>query len=404
MTVHSKSPAIAPAMTSPEATPPPPALGRGLVFAMAAAAGLAVANIYYSQPMLGQMERALPGGLATLIPTATQLGYAAGLFLLVPLGDLIERRRLIVVQFLAVAVALAASALAPGAVVALLAALMLGAAASVAQQIVPLAAHLAAPERRGAIVGMVMSGLLTGILLSRALAGFVAAHAGWREMFWLGVPLALGSAALMAWRLPHSRPQGGMGYGRLMGSLAGLWREFPELRRATLTQALIFGAFMAFWTILALRLEQPPFALGSEVAGLFGIVGAVGILAAPLAGRIADSKGPHRMIVLGAALCLAGWAVLAAWVSVAGMVVGVIVLDFAMQSALISHQHIIYALRPEARSRINTLFMGGMFLGGAGGSGTATLAWSVGGWGGVAALGLGLGALATLLQAARRKA
>ncbi|WP_404373647.1 MFS transporter [Sphingomonas sp. MMS24-J45] len=373
-------------------------LGAAVNFAMAVAAGAAVANIYYNQPMLGIMERDLPGSITSFVPTATQLGYAAGLFLLVPLGDLIERKRLIVLQFGGLAVALAIAAIAPGAPMMILASLLVGVLSTVAQQIVPLAAHLSTPERRGATVGTVMAGLLCGILLSRTLAGFVATHAGWREMFWLGVPIALGAGALMAAILPRSVPDTDHSSGPLIRSLAGLWSEFGALRKAAITQALLFAGFSAFWTILALRLQEPRFSLGADVAGLFGIVGAVGVLAAPVAGRIADRRGPHLVVLLGAVLTLAAWTVFGVFGTIGGLIVGVMLLDFGVQSALVSNQHVVYALRPEARARLNTIFMGAMFLGGAAGSAGATFAWSAGGWTTVNLLGVVVSGIGVLIQ------
>lgn len=383
----------------PASTPPAPVADRRLIFAAAAAAGLAVANIYYNQPMLAMIEAEVPGPLTGAIPTATQFGYALGLFLLVPLGDIVERRRLIVVQFGVLAVALALAASAPDALLIVLSSLLVGLAATVAQQIVPLAAHLSPPERRGSTVGTILAGILAGILLSRTLAGFVATHGGWRAMFWLGVPLALVAGGLMAAVLPRSRPETTMGYGKLLRSIGHLWREFPELRRAAVTQALIFAAFTVFWTILPFYLSEPPFGLGAEVAGLFGVLGVVGILAAPLAGKITDWYGPTYVVAIGAVLAVMSWVVLGAWGALLGLAAGVLLLDIAMQVALVANQHVVFALRAEARARLNTVLMGSMFLGGAFGSAAATGAWQAARWPAVVGLGIALCIAATVIQA-----
>ncbi|NID05119.1 MFS transporter [Luteibacter jiangsuensis] len=386
-------------------TRPASAPGRGTLFAMALAAGLAVASIYYNQPMLGVMSSSLHDArVSGWIPTLTQLGYAAGLLFLLPLGDMLERRRLIVVQFGILALALVVMALAPGLAVLAVASVLVGAAATVAQQIVPFAAILSAPEKRGAAIGTVMSGLLTGILLSRTLAGIVSSVAGWRTMFWVAVPLALLGAVLMARSLPAHHPARKLRYGDLLGSLIHLWRNEPVLRRAAATQAMLFASFSVFWTTLALRLAEPPLNLGAASAGLFGIVGAVGVAMAPVAGRVADRRGPAPVIALGAAATVLAWLVFGFWQSLAGLVVGVIVLDFGVQIALVSNQHLIYGLHPEYKSRLNTLFMTTMFVGGALGSSLAAVAWHRGGWPVVCVLGgvLPIGAL--LLSLARRRA
>ena len=373
------------------------------LYSMAAASGIAVANIYYNQPMLGIMERDFPGeAITAFIPTATQLGYALGLFFILPLGDILHRRKLIVGQFIILAAALVLTALAPTAWTLLAASFMVGASATVAQQIVPFAASLAEPEKRGSIIGTVMAGVLSGILFSRTLSGFVGAHFGWREMFWLGAPLALAASALMYATLPDHAPVSRMAYRNALKSLAHLWKHEDALRSAALMQAALFGSFTAFWTVLALYLATPKFGLGADIAGLFGIIGAVGVFAAPLAGRIADRKGPHFVVWLGIVLTIAAWLMFGLWSSLIALVIGVIVLDFGTQSALVSNQHIVYALNPEARSRLNTIFMSAMFFGGAAGAALASTAWSADGWTGVTALGGALGGVALLIKATAR--
>ncbi|MFM0166513.1 Predicted arabinose efflux permease, MFS family [Burkholderia sp. GAS332] len=390
-TVGSESPAQSAAPEEPGLTHQ---LDSSLLMVMAVACGVFVANIYYNQPILELLQQAFPRspGLVNLVPTATQLGFACGLFFLVPLGDRIDRRKLILGQTALLIVALVCLAAAPNAWLLVIASAVVGIAGSVAQQVVPFAAELAGAKRRGQVVGTVMSGLLCGILLGRAVGGFTADHWGWRATFWLGAAMTAIVWVMLLVRLPHSEPKTRHSYFRLMKSLIELWREEPSLRRATCIQAAMFGSFIGLWTILALRLHEA-FGLGADVAGLMGIVGAAGILIAPLAGRVADRRGPHAVIGLGCLIMLLSYAVLGLWGSLVGLIVGIILLDFGEQSALISNQHVVYALRPEARSRLNTLFMSGMFVGGAAGSWGASLSWRLGGWHAACVFG---GALALL--------
>ncbi|UYA61587.1 putative MFS-type transporter [Pectobacterium sp. F1-1] len=376
--------------------------GKLLIFSMAAASGISVANIYYNQPMLGVMSESFTSsGAVSLIPTVTQLGYALGLLLLVPLGDKFDRRRLIVWQFLMLA--LASAALSTSAVALLSASLLIGFGATAAQQIVPAAAALANAKQRGAIVGTVMSGLLSGILLSRTIAGLVAESAGWRAMFWLSVPLALAGAWAMGRMLPASPSNQTVRYRELMHSLVTLWRGERALRKATLIQALLFASFSAFWSVLALYLESGRFQMGAAAAGLFGVIGVAGIFAAPLAGGIADRTGSRPVVIAGALLTLLSWGIFIGFDSVIGLIIGVILLDLGVQSALVANQHVIYGLGEAARGRINTLFMGGMFLGGAGGSSVAMVAWHQGGWLMVGGLASALAIMALLAALMKTK-
>jgi predicted MFS family arabinose efflux permease len=349
-----------------------------------------VANIYYNQPLLAAIGRTfhIPDSQASLVATATQVGYTLGMLLVVPLGDMLERKNLMLWMLLGAAICLGAAAFAPSFLLLAVASVLLGICSSVPQLLLPMAASLAPEADRGRIVGRIMSGLLIGILLSRTVSGYVGAHLGWRTVFEGAAALMLALAGLLAWRLPRDRPSFQGSYASLMQSLITLIRELPPLRRSALVGAGIFAAFSVFWTTLAFYLEGPAYHYGSDVAGFFGLVGAVGALAAPLAGKAADTKGPRFAITVGILLALASFVLLGVGGGyLAGLVLGVILLDVGVQSAHISNQTLVFSLRPEARSRLNTVYMTGYFTGGSLGSVVGGLAWTHYGWPGVCAVG-----------------
>jgi predicted MFS family arabinose efflux permease len=385
----------------------PDALPDAVVGAMAIAAGLCVANIYYNQPLLALLaqEFGVSGARIGLVPMATQVGYALGLFFLAPLGDRFERKRLILLHVGGMVITLAASALARGVVSLAWASFATGVLASVVQQIVPMAAQLAPPARRGRVVGTVVSGILLGILLARTVSGAVAAAVGWRAMFWLAAGFMVLVGAGLAAALPRAPGRSSLGYGALLGSMLGLVRRHAVLRQASVVQALLFATFSVFWSTLALALAQPPFGLGSTAAGLFGLVGAAGALAAPLSGRIADRGGPALVATLGAALVTIAFLVLGLLpLSLASLIVAVIVMDLGVQSALVSNQARVQALDQHASSRLNTVYVTTMFVGGAIGSAAGLQAWEWGGERAVAGAGLAFGVMALGVSLVRKKA
>ncbi|MBJ9677055.1 MFS transporter [Burkholderia gladioli] len=398
--------------TPPSAIPSPSAAhrhySRGLLLLLATIAGVSVANIYYNQPLLGALRLSFPDGAAWIgvVPTATQLGYAAGMLLLAPLGDRFDRRKLILLQIAGLSVALLVAAAAPALPVLAAASLAIGVLATIAQQAVPFAAEIAPPAERGAAVGTVMSGLLLGILLARTAAGFIAEYLGWRAVFCASVAALLALAVVIMLRLPRSTPTSTLRYPQLLASLWHLAVELRELRYAAATGAAMFAAFSAFWPALTLLLAGAPFHYGPQAAGLFGAVGAAGALAAPYAGKSADKRGPHAVIALGIWLVAISFAIFAVSASsLAGLVIGVIVLDVGVQAAQISNQSRIYALKPEARSRVNTVYMVCYFIGGAIGSSAGVEAWHAGGWLGVSVVGLLFACLAGTIHhvGARRR-
>lgn len=386
---------------SSHTTTPARQLDAALVWLMALTCGLVVANIYYNQPLLAAIGRTfhVTDSHASLIATATQVGYTLGMLLVVPLGDKLERKRLMLWMLFGAAGCLGAAALAPTFGLLAAASVLIGICSAVPQLLLPMAAHLAPEADRGRIVGRIMSGLLIGILLSRTVSGYVGAHLGWRVVFAGAAGLMLALAALLAWRLPRDRPTFQGTYASLMRSLLTLTRELPALRRSALVGAGIFAAFSVFWTTLAFYLESPAYHYGSDVAGFFGLVGAVGALAAPLAGQAADTRGPRFAITVGIGLALVSYLVLGVGGGhLAGLVLGVILLDVGVQSAHISNQTLVFSLRPEARSRLNTVYMTGYFTGGSIGSVVGGLAWMHYGWPGVCVVGSAFVALALALH------
>ena len=398
------------ASAAPGVRPAEPAgLAPSLTWMLAAGAGLSVASLYYSQPMLGVLGADIGASTQAvgLLPTLTQFGYAMGILLLAPLGDRRDRRTIILIKAAVLCAALFMAALSPSISTLIVASLVIGLAATMAQDIVPAAATLAPETHRGKVVGTVMTGLLSGILLSRVVSGFVAEHWGWRAMFAVaGVSIAV--VGLVAWnRLPRFKATTHLSYLALLRSLGALWQRHAELRRATWSQGLLSVGFSAFWSTLAVMLHAAPFNLGAAAAGAFGLAGAAGALIAPVAGRVADRRGPALVTRLGAALVVGSFAVMGLslfmapgaqlWVLVASTVG----FDLGIQAVLIAHQSIVYGIDPGARSRLNAVLFTGMFIGMAIGSALAAVLFAHFGWMAVTALATASALAALVLRMAR---
>ena len=372
-----------------------------MIVLMAVACGLTAANLYYAQPLIGLIgpQLGLHGGPAALAVTLTQIGYGLGLVLVVPLGDLVENRRLIAHSLRAAAVAVLAAGLAPNAAVFLAAAFAIGLLAVAAQILVPLAASMTPAEHRGRVVGEVMTGLLGGILLARPAASLAAYALGWRAIFYASAALLLILSFVLTRALPQRRPTGSMNYSELVGSLWPLLRDTPVLQRRAAYQFGLFGAFSAFWTCAPLQLASPAFGYSQREIAFFGLAGATGALVAPIAGRLADA-GYSRPVSLAAfLLSIAGFAVSLPGEtgSLIAMLASALLIDGATQLSQITGQRAIYTMAPEIRSRLNGLFIGIFFLGGACGSAGAGFAYAQGGWPWAAAVGGAFATVALLL-------
>jgi predicted MFS family arabinose efflux permease len=373
---------------------------------MALCTGLIVANIYYSQPLLVLIADKLgvSESNAGQITFFTQVGYALGLLFCVPLGDKLERKRQIVVMTAAAAVVLAVAAMSANVTMQKITGLLIGFTSVVPQLILPLAANLSDPASRGKVIGTIMSGLLVGILLSRTLSGIIGHRFGWQAMFWIASGISALLAVIMMISFPNSKPSFTGSYSDLMKSLLTLIREQPVLREASAINACCFAMFGMFWTTVVFLLSAPPFRYTSEQIGFMGLAAAAGALGAPLIGRIADKKNPRIAIGYGIIFLFLGYFLFYIFrTSLVGIVAGIIAIDLGLQGIHVSNQTRIYTLMPEARNRLNTVFMTTSFIGTSLGSGIGLWVWSFAQWSGVCIAGIVLISTALIIYLATYK-
>jgi predicted MFS family arabinose efflux permease len=395
-------------MTNRDATrtPAPPdmkqgALSPAIVLLFAIACGLSVANIYFAQPLLDTMAKDLgidPAAIGMVV-TLTQIGYAFGLVLIVPLGDLWDRRRLIVGQTLLSAIALTVVGTAPNATIVLAGMVLVGLLAVVIQVLVAFAATLATPAERGRTIGTVTSGVVSGILLARFVSGALADIGGWRAVYLTSAALTLVLAVLLARVLPRqqSKPMAGTSYGKLLSSTAALFVEEPVLRERAVFALLIFASFSAFWSSIVLPLAAPPMSLSHTTIGMLGIAGLAGAVAARNSGRLADRGWAQRTTGLSLLLMLAGWIPIACLhVSLWLVLIGVVMIDFAVQAIHVTNQSLIVATRPDAASRLVGGYMVFYSIGTGFGAIGSTVVYAMAGWSGVCVLGAAISACALL--------
>lgn len=379
----------------------PQAASAWLTLLLAVSCGLIAANIYYAQPLAGPISASL--GLSAkatgLIVTLTQIGYGLGLLLIVPLGDLVENRKLTLALLAIAALSLLGAGLSAHPLPFLLSALGIGIGTVAVQVLVPYAAHMAAADVRGRVVGNVMSGLMLGIMLARPVSSFIAQLSSWHRVFLASAAGMALLAGVLGWKLPRRVPTGKLRYGQLMASMAGLVRTTPVLRRRALYHAALFAAFSLFWTTTPLLLAGPTYGLSQGGIALFALAGVAGAIAAPIAGRLAD-RGHTRPATAAAMLAVVLAFVLthlatpgSPW-SLGLLVLAAIVLDFGVSANMTLGQRAIFALGAEVRARLNGLYMTTFFLGGALGSALGAWAYASGGWPWASAVGMALPAAA----------
>ncbi|MDT8716958.1 MFS transporter [Clostridium sp. 19966] len=368
-------------------------LTKGFIILLALVAGIASANIYYNQPLLGEIAKSfsITSREAGFISTFTQLGFAAGVFMVVPLGDIKEKRKIILTLNVLVTISLLSVASAQNLIWMYISCFAVGLTSCIPPIITTLAAQLAEPEKRGKVLGIVVSAMLIGILSARTVSGYIGYLAGWRLMFVFGaILMAIVGIALYV-KLPVTNSYEKLTYKELIKSVLSISNKYSALKRSAITQAMLFGAFSAFWTTLTFLLEGSMYNMNSNQVGLFGLFGVVGALGAHFIGRLNDKKDSRSIVRVCIVICIIAYVILDLFsLKILGLIIGVIILDFGVQGSQVSNQTIIHSLSNEERSRINTVYIVSTFVGGAIGSSLGSVAWSVYNWSGVCILGLAM--------------
>ncbi|MEC5165396.1 putative MFS family arabinose efflux permease [Flavobacterium sp. PL11] len=380
-------------------------LSNQVLYLLSISAGLVVANLYYNQPLLHQIAVSYKVSDAEVSNVAlfTQLGYALGLLFIIPLGDKVSNKKILQWDFLVMVISLIAAGLANSLFILIISSFFVGFTSAIPQLFVPMAAQLSDDKNRGRAIGIVMSGLLIGILGSRVISGFVGEQFGWRVMFYAAAVMMVLLFVILKFKLPSIKPVFEGSYVSLMKSLYHYFSTDSSLRLATLRGGLAFAGLSAFWTTLVFLMEDS-FGYGSTIAGAFGILGIVGALGATVVGKMGEKISNHSIIVFGTLLLIVSWIIIVfSGHSIIGLMAGVLLVDLGMQSLHITNQKIIFSNTPEARNRVNTIYMVGFFIGGAFGTVAGALAWGNYKWIGVGTLGIVLSVSILIVHLVFRK-
>lgn len=381
-------------------------LPASLLWTLAIIAGISVANLYYNQPLLNRISRDLQTSefTANLIAMITQIGYAIGLLFIIPLGDLFKRKTIILINFTVLVVSLLTIALTPYIHLILFASLLTGICSVMPQIFIPIAAQFSTPETKGKNVGMIVSGLLTGILASRVVSGIIGEYLGWRFIFFVAAGMMVICVIIIMRVLPDMPCNFKGRYSDLMKSLFSLVMEYPQLRISSLRAGIAFGSFLALWTSLAFKMEQAPFFAGNNIVGLLELCGIAGALTASYIGNYVQVLGVKRLNYIGCGLIFSAWfSLYSGQNSYVGIIIGIFIIDIGMQCIQLSNQTTIFSLSPKAANRINTIFMTTYFIGGSIGTLLAGIFWHWFGWQGVVGTGITLATCSFMINIFSKK-